>query len=69
MLKEGKENTKYFGTYQELLRKWEFELFSHKLSEYGSDGDGKRLLAKDLDISLATLYRKLSYLGLKDVDF
>lgn len=48
------------GTYQEQLQRWETALLLYYLDLYGDDGEGKKQIAKALDISVATLYRKLS---------
>lgn len=50
----------------EQIRLMEREIISKKLSKYGGTSNGKDLLAKDLGLSRATLYRKLAELEIQD---
>lgn len=54
-------NTSDFNsTLQEQVEKFERDIFISKLSKYGSSNEAKVKIAKELDISRATLYRKLA---------
>ena len=50
----------------EQIRLMEREIISKKLSKYGGTSNGKDLVAKDLGLSRATLYRKLAELEIQD---
>lgn len=45
---------------QDQIRDYERDILLNKLSEYGDSGDAKKMIAEDLKISRATLYRKLA---------
>ena len=44
----------------------EKEAILHALSLYGTDADGKKLAAEELGIGIATLYRKIKKLNIKE---
>ena len=48
----------------EQVRLYEKEILTRKLKKYGNSGNAKELVAKELGLSRATLYRKLSELGI-----
>lgn len=48
----------------EQVRFYEKEILIRKLKKYGNSGNAKELAAKELGLSRATLYRKLSELGI-----
>jgi transcriptional regulator with PAS, ATPase and Fis domain len=48
------------------VREYEKKVLQHYLDRYGNSYDGKNDIAEKLEISRATLYRKLSELGLSD---
>jgi PAS domain S-box-containing protein len=48
----------------EQVRLYEKEILIRKLKKYGNSGNAKELAAKELGLSRATLYRKLSELGI-----
>lgn len=45
---------------QEQMKRFEKEIFLKKITEHGNTQQGKMAIAKELDISRATLYRKLA---------
>ena len=47
-------------TLQEQIKRFEREILIKKLADYGDSQEGRLAMAKDLDISRATLYRKLA---------
>lgn len=49
----------------EQVKIFEREIIARKLKKYGSNGTGKDLVAKELGLSRATLYRKLAELGIQ----
>lgn len=49
----------------EQIRIYEKKIISRKLTEYGNTQNAKEKIAKDLGLSRATLYRKLTELGLQ----
>lgn len=46
------------------MKNFEREIISNKLKKYGSNGNAKDKVAKELGLSRATLYRKLAELGI-----
>ncbi|MEG1497244.1 MAG: sigma 54-interacting transcriptional regulator [Clostridiales bacterium] len=59
-VKEKTDSTREYKTYKEELLLWEYRLFSDLLKQKGNTTQGKQEIAKDLDIGIATLYRKLA---------
>ena len=51
-------------TYKEQLHRWEYTLFSRYLMKYGTSTESKKQIAQELDMGIATLYRKLAQLDL-----
>lgn len=49
----------------EQVRQYEKQIIAHKLNKYGGDGRAKNRAAKELGLSRATLYRKISELEIK----
>ncbi|MDD2484136.1 MAG: sigma 54-interacting transcriptional regulator [Eubacteriales bacterium] len=47
------------------VENYEREILNRKLKKYGNGGNAKDLVAKELGLSRATLYRKLAKLGIK----
>ncbi|MEG1496917.1 MAG: sigma 54-interacting transcriptional regulator [Clostridiales bacterium] len=62
--KECASTLQYKGSYHQQFQHWEEELLNYYLREFGYDGDAKRKIAKELKISIATLYRKLAVYGM-----
>lgn len=49
------------GTLQEQVRRYEKKVIEDMMFLYGYDTEGKKKVAKELNISLATLYNKLQF--------
>ncbi len=56
---------KVIKSLQDRLYKYEKNLLISMMEEYGKDGKGKERIAKELDINLSTLYRKLNKYNLQ----
>ncbi len=62
ILKDHNKNNK---SLQDRLYQYEKNLLLSMIKEYGEDGKGKERIAKELDINLSTLYRKLKKYNLQ----
>lgn len=63
--KVSKEYSKSSKSLQDRLYEYERNLLISMMDEYGEDGKGKEKIAKELDINLSTLYRKLNKYNLQ----
>lgn len=63
----GRERQKEKRTLSQRVREFEREEIGRLLSLYGSDLKGKKQVAEELGISLATLYNKISEADIKDI--
>ncbi len=63
--KVSKEYSKGSKSLQERIYEYERNLLISMMDEYGEDGKGKEKIAKELDINLSTLYRKLNKYNLQ----
>lgn len=63
--KISKEHRKNNKSLQDRLWEYERNLLISMMDEYGEDGKGKERIARELDINLSTLYRKLNKYNLQ----
>ncbi|ABS40798.1 sigma-54 interaction domain-containing protein [Clostridium botulinum] len=63
--KISKEHRKNSKSLQDRLWEYERNLLISMMDEYGEDGKGKERIARELDINLSTLYRKLNKYNLQ----
>ncbi|NFC75438.1 AAA family ATPase [Clostridium botulinum] len=63
--KISKEHRKNNKSLQDRLWEYERSLLISMMDEYGEDGKGKERIARELDINLSTLYRKLNKYNLQ----
>ena len=63
--KISKEDEKSNKSLQDRLYEYEKNLLISMMEEYGEDGKGKERIAKELEINLSTLYRKLNKYNLQ----
>lgn len=61
----SKDHNKNNKSLQDRLYQYEKNLLLSMIKEYGEDGKGKERIAKELDINLSTLYRKLKKYNLQ----
>ena len=52
-------NTEYFPSGDNTIRCWEKRQIEEMISKYGSSFSGKKLIAKEMGISISTLYNKI----------
>lgn len=58
-LKRTNSTTSSIETKTEPIKDFEKEILVQKLDQYGYDGEGKKLVAEELGVSIRTLYRKM----------
>lgn len=64
--KTGSDTVVAGGGLKEMVSQYERKIFEDLMSRYGSDAKTKQKIAQKLNISTATLYRKLKELGLSN---